>query len=89
MITLQLAAGSLAGEKALEEARRTKAEGASPQEAAALAVFLASSASQGLSGRLISALWDDWRSLGFRLHEVMASQLYTLRRISGDSSIRR
>jgi NAD(P)-dependent dehydrogenase (short-subunit alcohol dehydrogenase family) len=84
-----LAAGSAAGERALAEARRVQEEKATPEAAAKLALFLASQASDGLTGRLISAVWDDWRSLPSRLEEVMASELYTLRRIATDSSRRR
>jgi len=50
--------------------------------AAELAVFLASGQSDGLTGCLISAVWDDWRALPFRLDEIMSSDLYTLRRIT-------
>ena len=60
--------------------RRTKSgRGAPLEEAAALAVWLASDASDGLSGRLISATRDDWRELGPRIPQIMASDLYTLR----------
>ena len=60
--------------------RRTKSgRGAPLEEAAALAVWLASDASDGLSGRLISATQDDWRDLGPRIPQIMASDLYTLR----------
>jgi 3-oxoacyl-[acyl-carrier protein] reductase len=81
-----LAASAAAGERALAEARRTKEEGASPQAAAELAVFLASEESDGLTGRLISAMWDDWRTLPSRIQEIMASELYTLRRVTADTS---
>ncbi|MDO8491948.1 MAG: SDR family NAD(P)-dependent oxidoreductase [Dehalococcoidia bacterium] len=77
-----LAAGSNAGEKALKEAQRIKEEQRTPDAAAELAVFLASEKSGGLTGRLISAVWDDWRSLPVRLDEVMGSDLYTLRRVT-------
>jgi NAD(P)-dependent dehydrogenase (short-subunit alcohol dehydrogenase family) len=76
-----LAAGAAAGERALNEAGRVKTDGASAGAAAALAVFLASDESDGLTGRLISAVWDDWRLLLPRLAEVNASDLYTLRRV--------
>ena len=60
--------------------QRTKSgRGASLEEAAALAVWLASDASDGLSGRLISATQDNWRELGPQIPQVMASDLYTLR----------
>jgi NAD(P)-dependent dehydrogenase (short-subunit alcohol dehydrogenase family) len=84
-----LAAGSAAGERALAEARRVQEEKTTPKAAAKLALFLASPESGGLTGRLISAVWDDWRSLPSRLEEVMVSELYTLRRIATDSSRRR
>jgi 3-oxoacyl-[acyl-carrier protein] reductase len=55
--------------------------GAPPEKAAALAVFLASAASDGITGRLISAVWDDWSDLPARREELAAGDVYTLRRI--------
>jgi 3-oxoacyl-[acyl-carrier protein] reductase len=49
--------------------------------AAALAVFLASEAGDGITGRLISAVWDPWESLSRHLAELKDSDVYTLRRI--------
>jgi 3-oxoacyl-[acyl-carrier protein] reductase len=46
-----------------------------------LAIFLASSASDGISGRLLSAIWDDWPALAARKEELSKSEIYTLRRI--------
>ena len=48
-----------------------------------LALFLASSASDGITGRLISALWDNWAQWPEHLKELGASDAYTLRRIAG------
>jgi NAD(P)-dependent dehydrogenase (short-subunit alcohol dehydrogenase family) len=77
-----LEAGEAAGGQFLRRAQRQKAEGGTPPERAAeLAVFLASDDSNGLTGRLVSALWDDWRHMADRIPEIMASDLYTLRRI--------
>jgi NAD(P)-dependent dehydrogenase (short-subunit alcohol dehydrogenase family) len=81
-----LAAGELAGEKALQRARKAKhGGGADPSKAAGLAVFLASDESKGLTGRLISAVWDDWERLYDKtnLEKLTASELYTMRRIDG------
>jgi len=79
-----LAAGSAAGEEMLARTRQQKETGGVPPErAAALAVFLASEESDGLSGRLISAVWDDWESMNGRIDQIMASDLYTLRRVTG------
>jgi NAD(P)-dependent dehydrogenase (short-subunit alcohol dehydrogenase family) len=55
--------------------------GASLEKGAALAVFLASAASDGITGRLLSALWDDWASLPDRLDVLTKNDIYTLRRI--------
>ena len=45
--------------------------------------FLLSSDSNGISGRLISALWDDWESWPENLDELKKSDVYTLRRVTG------
>lgn len=61
--------------------RVTSGGGASIEECAELAVWLASDESDGLTGRLISAATDDFRALGPRIAEVMAGDAYTLRRV--------
>jgi NAD(P)-dependent dehydrogenase (short-subunit alcohol dehydrogenase family) len=55
--------------------------GVPPDRAAELAVFLASNRSNGLTGRLISAVWDDWNSFEQRIPELMRSEAGTLRRV--------
>ncbi len=55
--------------------------GASLERAAALAVFLLSSESDAVTGRLISAVWDAWESLPERAEELARTDVYTLRRI--------
>jgi NAD(P)-dependent dehydrogenase (short-subunit alcohol dehydrogenase family) len=45
--------------------------------------FLVSEESKGISGKLISAEWDNWREWPRHVHELRASDLYTLRRITG------
>jgi NAD(P)-dependent dehydrogenase (short-subunit alcohol dehydrogenase family) len=47
---------------------------------AKLAVFLGSAASDGITGKLLSAVWDPWRELPERRAEL-DSDVYTLRRI--------
>src|SRR3989338_4832012 len=65
-----------------EKSLKQKAEGGiSPEKGADLAVFLASSASDGITGKLISAIWDPWESFSERIEELQASDIYTLRRI--------
>ena len=78
-----LMAGPKAGEEALAEARLAqRGGGVSPELAASLAVFLTSEESDGITGRLISAVWDDWKKLPTKA-KLMENELYTLRRIDG------
>ncbi|MCH8297977.1 MAG: SDR family oxidoreductase [Chloroflexi bacterium] len=55
--------------------------GASIDRVADLAVWLAGSGADGLSGRIISAFNDDFESLSPSIPEIMASDLYTIRRV--------
>ena len=76
------AAGPAGGLKLMEEVTRMdETGGASPDCAARLAVFLASERSDKLTGRLLSALWDDWQHLEGRLEEIAGSEAWTLRRV--------
>jgi NAD(P)-dependent dehydrogenase (short-subunit alcohol dehydrogenase family) len=45
--------------------------------------FLASEASEGITGKLISAEWDNWTEWSSHLPELRDSDVYTLRRITG------
>jgi 3-oxoacyl-[acyl-carrier protein] reductase len=54
--------------------------GDSLNQAAELCVYLASNESNGITGKLISAVWDDWRTLHKNMSELN-SDIYTLRRI--------
>jgi len=64
-----------------EKNKQWKEKGATPLElGAALAVYLASPQSDGITGKLISAQWDPWE----KLHEFRADlngDIYALRRI--------
>jgi NAD(P)-dependent dehydrogenase (short-subunit alcohol dehydrogenase family) len=55
--------------------------GAGLERGAALAVWLATRASDGITGRLLSAIWDPWPELAARKHELAGSDIYTLRRV--------
>jgi len=82
MLQQLLQAGKDAGEKEVAAARKQLDTGGTPPEkAASLAVFLASEESDGLTGRLISAVWDDWQNIAGRIDQIMSSDIYTLRRI--------
>ncbi|MDA1271171.1 MAG: SDR family NAD(P)-dependent oxidoreductase [Chloroflexi bacterium] len=61
--------------------RVTSGGGASMDRCADLAVWLAGSGAGGLSGRMISAVSDDFESLTPRIPEIMASELFTIRRV--------
>lgn len=78
-----LSAGpSTVGDEVYRKALEQQAGGgASPERAAALVVFLASPESDGITGRLLSAVWDPWESLSGRRDELARSDIYTLRRI--------
>jgi NAD(P)-dependent dehydrogenase (short-subunit alcohol dehydrogenase family) len=60
-----------------------KSGGVPLAKGADLAVFLASSAARGITGRLISAVWDKWEEWPEHLDELSGSDVYTLRRIAG------
>ena len=59
--------------------RVTSGGGASIDDCAELAVWLASDESKGLSGRIISATADDFRGLAPKIGEIMDGDDYTLR----------
>ena len=63
-----------------ETGRRVTSGGGAPiEQCAELAVWLAGDASAGLSGRLISAVADDYHALPPRIPEIMAGPAYQLR----------
>lgn len=61
--------------------KQKEAGGAPLDRGAALAVFLASAASDGITGKLLSAIWDPWEMLAELQHDL-AGDVYTLRRIT-------
>ena len=82
MLQEVLAAGPAGAAREYEKAKKQEATGgASPEQAAELAVFLASPASDGITGRLLSAVWDNWSRLSEHRQELDKSDVYTLRRI--------
>lgn len=79
------AAGAAAGPQAVEELKQMDATGGVSAEcAAALALFLASDRSRGLTGRLISSIYDDWENLEQRIPRLMRTEAWTLRRVSAE-----
>lgn len=79
-----LSKGDAAGERERSLANKVFEEGgASMDRVADLALFLASDVSKGITGKLISAVWDDWEHWPEHLDELASSDVYTLRRIAG------
>ena len=78
-----LAAGPARVTPALFErmAKLKKEGGTSLDIPASLCVYLASAASDGLTGRLISAPWDPWPFAPGALVDIVETDIYTLRRI--------
>jgi 3-oxoacyl-[acyl-carrier protein] reductase len=78
-----LAAGpSNAGPQEYLDAMRVARDGADvAARAADLCVFPASRASDGITGRLLAAMWDPWPMLSRHVDELRDSDVYALRRI--------
>jgi NAD(P)-dependent dehydrogenase (short-subunit alcohol dehydrogenase family) len=55
--------------------------GASLELGSSLCVYLASPASDGITGKLLSAVWDPWESLAKYENDLKDTDVYTLRRI--------
>jgi NAD(P)-dependent dehydrogenase (short-subunit alcohol dehydrogenase family) len=65
-----------------ERSLKQKAQGGAPLDrGASLAVFLGSAASDGITAKLLSALWDPWETLPEHLDDLRRTDVYTLRRI--------
>jgi 3-oxoacyl-[acyl-carrier protein] reductase len=78
-----LAAGpERVGRDAYDRAVRQKQEGGAPlHRAAELCTFLLSDASDGITGKLISAVWDPWETFAEKIDRLNRTDVYTLRRI--------
>jgi 3-oxoacyl-[acyl-carrier protein] reductase len=70
------------GESFYERALEQRSAGGTPLDLPArLVVFLASAASDGITGKLISAPWDPWEEFPGHIEDLRTSDVYTLRRI--------
>ena len=83
MMDQLLAAGpDLVGQDFYTRMQGFAASGATPLETgAALAVFLAAADSDGITGRLLSAVWDPFERLQEHRDDLDGTDVYTLRRI--------
>lgn len=65
-----------------EKSLKQKQQGGTPlEQGAELAVFLGAAASDGITGKLISAIWDPWENLAEHVPDLADTDVYTLRRI--------
>jgi len=72
------------GQAFYERSIKQKENGGAPLDKGAdLALFLASGASDGITAKLISAVWDDWEHWPDHVRELSGSDAFTLRRITG------
>lgn len=78
-----LAAGpDVVGNIYYQQALKQKNIGGSSLDVAAdLCVYLASSGSDNITGKLISAVWDPWKNFSTHKKELQTTDIYTLRRI--------
>ena len=83
MLAETLAAGESAGEKGMADAKQQLETGGTPPELAAeLIVYLASDASNGITGKLIAAPHDGWQHWDeHRIAEIASAPWFTLRRM--------
>jgi 3-oxoacyl-[acyl-carrier protein] reductase len=58
-----------------------KSGGVSPEKAANLILFLASDEAEGLTGKMISAIWDKWQDIPKHLKILNESDIWNMRRI--------
>ena len=71
------------GQAFFERMKQIADEGGTPLEkGAALTVFLASAASDGITGKVLSAVWDPWETLDQHRDDLTRTDVYTLRRIA-------
>ena len=72
-----------AGPKEYAQAVKVQQEGgASMHRVAELCVFLASDATRGITGKLISAVWDPWASFPEHLDELNKANIGPVRPIA-------
>ncbi len=70
------------GKTFYDQALKQKETGGTPlDKGAKLCVYLASDKSDGITGKLISAVWDPWQNLQKHKEILLSSDIYTLRRI--------
>lgn len=64
-----------------EALKQQESGGTSMEKGASLCAYLASQESNGITGKLISAVWDPWKDLMVYKEDLGKTDIYTLRRI--------
>ena len=80
---LQAGPGRIGGKLFARSSAKAGSSTDTTEQAIRLIDFLVSDASLGITGKLISAEWDNWTEWPNHLDELSTSDLYTLRRITG------
>lgn len=71
------------GKEFYQKVLKQKETGGAPlKKAVDLCIYLASDNAPKVTGKLISALWDDWENFKDFFHELDNSDVYTIRRIT-------
>jgi 3-oxoacyl-[acyl-carrier protein] reductase len=84
MLEEVLVSSAHVGDRELEIAKKVFSEGgASMDRVADLALFLSDDAGKGITGKLVSAVWDSWEEWPNHIDSLSKSDAYTLRRIAG------
>lgn len=79
---LDLGPGVVGEEEFNQAKKRLQDGGTDPQIPADLILFLASEKADGLTGRLISAIWDNWQEWDREeIKKIMETDKYSLRRV--------
>jgi NAD(P)-dependent dehydrogenase (short-subunit alcohol dehydrogenase family) len=79
---LQAGPGKVGKEFYEQSLRQKENGGTSLDVGASLCTFLACSLSDGITGKLLSAVWDPWAKLPEFIEQLNKSDVYTLRRIT-------
>jgi NAD(P)-dependent dehydrogenase (short-subunit alcohol dehydrogenase family) len=79
--TLEAGPDRIGAEQFAQVLKQQETGGNSIHVAADLCVYLGSADSDGITGKLISAAWDPWRSLHDYREQLSVTDIYTLRRI--------
>jgi 3-oxoacyl-[acyl-carrier protein] reductase len=61
--------------------KQQESGGTSLLRGASMSVYLASEASDRITGKLISAVWDPWETFAARVDDLSSTDIYTLRRV--------